>query len=85
MLFSEKLVLDEEKAKVEADIQSCAEEMSTLEQELETVLAAGKQLEMQKTEAQKRLNELDSKVCFPFIDGTDIYYHMHLNTMDDRV
>lgn len=62
MCCSEKLVLDDEKAKVEAEARACADEMMSLRQELDTVLNAVKQLEAQKTEAQKRLSEIDAKV-----------------------
>jgi len=54
--------LEQEKTQKEADIKIKNGEVVALQKELDAVSNTVKQLEMQKAEAQKRLDELDDKV-----------------------
>ena len=54
--------LEQEKTQKEADIKIKNGEVLSLQKELDAVSNTVKQLETQKTEAQKRLDELDDKV-----------------------
>jgi len=54
--------LEQEKTQKEADIKIKNGEVLALQKELDAVSNTVKQLEMQKAEAQKRLDELDDKV-----------------------
>ena len=54
--------LEQEKTQKEADIKIKNGEVLALLKELDAVSNTVKQLELQKTEAQKRLDELDDKV-----------------------
>ena len=54
--------LEQEKTQKEADIKIKNGEVLVLQKELDAVSNTVKQLEMQKAEAQKRLDELDDKV-----------------------
>ena len=58
----EKMKLEQEKTQKEADIKIKNGEVLALQKELDAVSNTVKQLEMQKAEAQKRLDELDDKV-----------------------
>ena len=62
-LCREKMKLEQEKTQKEADIKIKNGEVLALQKELDAVSNTVKQLEMQKAEAQKRLDELDDKVC----------------------
>jgi len=61
-LCREKMKLEQEKTQKEADIKIKNGEVLALQKELDAVSNTVKQLEMQKAEAQKRLDELDDKV-----------------------
>jgi len=56
--------LEQEKTQKEADIKIRNGEVVSLQKELDALNHSVKQLEMQKFEAQKRLDELDDKVAF---------------------
>ena len=62
-LYRQKMSLEQEKAQTEADIKIRYTEVSAFEKELDAVSNTLKQLENQKAEAQKRLDELDDKVA----------------------
>lgn len=76
-LTKERHLIEAEVAQKEADIRIKAGEMRSLESELNTLTATLKQLETQKGEAQKRLDDLKTQVktvtlvaliaCFSFI------------------
>lgn len=57
----EKMKLEQEKAQKEADIKIRNGEVMSLQKELDALSHTVKQLELQKGEAQKRLDELDDK------------------------
>lgn len=61
-LILEKRQLETEIAQKEADIRIRNGEVRNLQTELDTLSATFKQLETQKREAQKRLDDLDSQV-----------------------
>lgn len=61
-LAREKLSLETDIAQKEADIKIKSGEVKSLQSELDTLAATLKQLENQKGEAQKRLNDLKSQV-----------------------
>jgi len=61
-MHREKMKLEQEKTQKEADIKIKNGEVLALQKELDAVSNTVKQLEMQKAEAQKRLDELDDKV-----------------------
>lgn len=71
-LVRERRLLETEVAQHEADIRIKTGEMRSLQSELDTLVATLKQLEHQKGEAQKRLDDLKAQVCF------SIYYAGHL-------
>jgi len=54
---------EQEKAQKDADLRTRNSEITTLQKELEVLTAAAKKLELQKVDAQKRLDDLDKKVC----------------------
>ena len=54
--------LEQDRAQKEADIKIRNGEMAALQKELDAINATLKQLENQKNEAQKRLDDLDDKV-----------------------
>ena len=56
--------LEQEKTQKEADIKIKNGEVLALQKELDAVSNTVKQLETQKAEAQKRLDELDDKVYY---------------------
>jgi len=62
--------LEQEKTQKEADIKIKNDEVLTLQKELDAVSNTVKQLETQKAEAQKRLDELDDKVVLFWLYGT---------------
>lgn len=59
--------LEQEKAQKEADIKISNSEVLALQKEFDAISCTVKQLETQKCEAQKRLDELDDKVRCLFI------------------
>lgn len=61
-LIREKRLLETDVAQKEADIRIRNGEVRNLQSELDTLTATLKQLEVQKKEAQKRLDDLDSQV-----------------------
>lgn len=63
-LAKERRQLESELVQKEADIRIKNGEVRNLQSELDTLVATLKQLENQKGEAQKRLNDLKSQVCF---------------------
>jgi len=65
-LIIEKRKLESDIAQKEADIRIRNGEVRNLQTELDTLSATFKQLETQKREAQKRLDDLDSQVFFSF-------------------
>lgn len=62
-LIREKRQLETDVAQKEADIRIRNGEVRNLQTELDTLTATFKQLEVQKKEAQKRLDDLDAQVC----------------------
>lgn len=58
----EKLQLERDKAQQEADIKIRQSEVLVLQKELDSLNGTLTQLDSQKKEAQKRLDELDDKV-----------------------
>lgn len=64
--------LEQEKAQKEADIKIKNTEVLALQKELDAVSNTVKQLETQKAEAQKRLDELDDKVSIRATDNIEI-------------
>lgn len=61
-LTKERLVIEAEVAQKEADIRIKTGEMRSLQSELDTLTATLKQLETQRGEAQKRLDDLKTQV-----------------------
>lgn len=72
-LAKERRQLESELVQKEADIRIKNGEVRNLQSELDTLVATLKQLENQKGEAQKRLNDLKAQVC-----GLLIVYFKHL-------
>lgn len=62
-LAKERRQLESELVQKEADIRIKNGEVRNLQSELDTLVATLKQLENQKGEAQKRLNDLKAQVC----------------------
>lgn len=62
-LAKERRQLESELVQKEADIRIKNGEVRNLQSELDTLVATLKQLENQKGEAQKRLNDLRAQVC----------------------
>lgn len=62
-LMKERRLLETEVAQREADIRVKSSEVRNLQSELDTLVATLKQLEHQKGEAQKRLDDLKAQVC----------------------
>ena len=73
LLVKEKRQLETEIAQKEADIKIKNSEIRSLQSELDTLTATLKQLEIQKREAQKRLDDLDTQVILI------IFSHSHQN------
>lgn len=65
-LAKERRQLENELVQKEADIRIKNGEVRNLQSELDTLVATLKQLENQKGEAQKRLNDLKAQVCEMF-------------------
>lgn len=65
-LVAEKRQLETQIAQKEADVKIKNGEVRNLQTELDTLTATLKQLEIQKREAQKRLDDLDTQVSFDF-------------------
>jgi len=63
-LIREKRQLETDVAQKEADIRIRNGEVRNLQTELDTLTATFKQLEVQKREAQKRLDDLDAQVNY---------------------
>lgn len=63
-LAKERRHLETELVQKEADIRIKNGEVRNLQSELDTLVATLKQLENQKGEAQKRLNDLKAQVCY---------------------
>ena len=61
------MTLEQEKAQKEADIKISNSEVLALQKEFDAISCTVKQLETQKCEAQKRLDELDDKVSGFFL------------------
>lgn len=61
-LSREKLILETDITQKEADLKIKSGEIKNLQSELDTLAATLKQLENQKGEAQKRLNDLKAQV-----------------------
>ncbi|XP_074643122.1 epidermal growth factor receptor substrate 15-like 1 [Tubulanus polymorphus] len=61
LLKSEKMMLEKDRAQRDADIKIRTGEVQSLQKELDAITATLNQLETQKGEAQKRLDELDEK------------------------
>ena len=61
-LCREKLQIEREKLQYEADVRLRQGEVTMLQKELDAITSTLTQLESQKKEAQKRLDELDDKV-----------------------
>ena len=73
-LIREKRQLETDVAQKEADIRIRNGEVRNLQSELDTLSATLKQLEVQKKEAQKRLDDLDSQVFFDFLSMGFLMY-----------
>ena len=63
-LARERHTMEQDIAQKEADIKIKNGEIKSLQSELDTLAATLKQLENQKGEAQKRLNDLKSQVYY---------------------
>lgn len=71
-LAKERRLLESELVQKEADIRIKNGEVRNLQSELDTLVATLKQLENQKGEAQKRLNDLKAQVSF-----FNLYFHIN--------
>lgn len=70
----EKLQLEKDNAQTEADIKIGNGEVTMLQKELDAITATLQQLENQKEQAQKCLDELDEKVThFSSLDALRLY------------
>lgn len=66
-LYREKMTLEKDLAQKEADVKIKTGEFKNLQNEQDALETMLKQLEIQKCEARKRLNDLDKQVyleCF---------------------
>ncbi|ESO06438.1 hypothetical protein HELRODRAFT_64374, partial [Helobdella robusta] len=68
---------DAEKLALNETIKSFESDFISLQQEIDVVVEAVKQLNNQKNEAQKRLDELDNKVCF-FFDSSWTFFPLQV-------
>jgi chromosome segregation ATPase len=77
-LTRERLVIEAEVSQKEADIRIKTGEMRSLQSELDTLTATLKQLETQRGEAQKRLDDLKAQVRlrFPQFSIYDLIFPM---------
>lgn len=64
-LARERHTMEQDIAQKEADIKIKNGEIKSLQSELDTLAATLRQLENQKGEAQKRLNDLKAQVKYP--------------------
>lgn len=67
-LVRERQIMEQDIAQKEADIKIKSGEIKSLQSELDTLAATLKQLENQRGEAQKRLNDLKAQVNFPSLE-----------------
>ena len=61
-IFRQKLQLERDSSQHDADLKICLSETQTLQKEYDAISGTLQQLESQKKEAQKRLDELGDKV-----------------------
>lgn len=81
-LTKERHAIEAEVAQKEADIRIKTGEMRSLQSELDTLTATLKQLETQRGEAQKRLDDLKTQVRLSAIHLTAAWnYFMILKTL----
>lgn len=73
VFYREKLQVEREKLQCDADVRLRQGEVTMLQKELDAVTSTLTQLESQKKEAQKRLDELDDKVHDFFHLQSSIY------------
>lgn len=66
-MFREKHNLERDDLQTDADIKICNGEVQMLQKELDSITATLQQLENQKKDAQKCLDELDEKVLIIFV------------------
>ena len=83
------MALEQEKAQKEADIKISNSEVLALQKEFDAISTTVNQLETQKCEAQKRLDELDDKVgLYELDDKMGLYeldYNVGLYELNDKV
>ena len=83
MISREKMQLEVDKAQKEADIRIRNGEVAALQKEQDALNLTVSQLENQKAEAQKRLDELDDKVTRTAFQSetprSDIYTSTSIN------
>lgn len=72
-LAKERRQLENELVQKEADIRIKNGEVRNLQSELDTLVATLKQLENQKGEAHKRLNDLKAQVCWISISSYSLF------------
>lgn len=77
-LARERRLLESELVQKEADIRIKNGEVRNLQSELDTLVATLKQLENQKGEAQKRLNDLKAQVLFVTCSNIAFILFVHL-------
>ena len=65
--FSEKMRVEQERLQLQMDAAACNCELELLQKELDAIVMTTKQLETQKGEARKRLDELEDRVSADFI------------------
>lgn len=78
VFYREKLQVEREKLQCDADVRLRQGEVTMLQKELDAVTSTLTQLESQKKEAQKRLDELDDKVHDFFQLQSSIYIYVYL-------
>jgi epidermal growth factor receptor substrate 15 len=66
-IINEKLAMEQNISQKEADIKIKTGEIKSLQSELDTLAATLKQLDNQKGEAQKRLNDLKIQVIIAYL------------------
>ncbi len=76
-------MLEQEKAQKDADIKILNVEVQALQKEVDAINSTLQQLEYQKSEAQKRLDELDDKVSDDYAAIYSVYcwflHFLHMN------
>ena len=70
----EKMFLDQERTQKAADIRIRAGEVQTLQKELDGVNSTVTKLENQKSDAQRKLDELDDRVS---LHDVMLWIHLH--------